>query len=449
MRIAILAHGTRGDIQPALVIGERLRQSGHAVTLAVNSDLAEWAGRSGVTVRPSALDVTGFLNTAEAQAFLANGRFATLVRRITADECRVNDSIVDACIDAADNADLILATISMAYRGECLAQARQIPSRPLFCYPFHTTGQWASLLSGGRDLRLRSANRASFGAFHAMLWRRSRANIDDMCRTLRIPRFRRRPRIEDRPSLNAYSPVLAPPPPDWNARTEVVGTVAVPPSLRTRLGEAGIPADLAAWLEAGPAPVYFGFGSMPVQRPERLLADVADLTARRGLRALIGTGATDYGVPARDVSGHVYLAGSVLDHDEVLPRCRAAVHHGGCGTTMAALRAGIPSVVASVFFDQPFWGWRVQQAKIGVTLPYRRLTAQRLAEALDRVLGEEYRDRAAALRVLTENEDGAGRSVEVIESWASNHRYREEPEHDRGAGNRGNSAADDRGMEQR
>ena len=32
-------------------------------------------------------------------------------------------------------------------------------------------------------------------------------------------------------------------------------------------------------------------------------------------------------------------------HEMLFPRCSVLVHHGGSGTTMAALRSGIPSVV--------------------------------------------------------------------------------------------------------
>jgi UDP:flavonoid glycosyltransferase YjiC (YdhE family) len=54
-----------------------------------------------------------------------------------------------------------------------------------------------------------------------------------------------------------------------------------------------------------------------------------------------------------------------LDHDSVLGRCRAAVHHGGAGTTAASLQAGLPTVVCSVFADQPFWGTRVVDNGVG------------------------------------------------------------------------------------
>jgi sterol 3beta-glucosyltransferase len=414
MRVAILAHGTRGDVQPAVAVGDRLVRRGHEVAVAVNADLAEWVRRAGLEVVPSKLDVGGFLNSDRARGFLATGRFATLVREVTADERRVNDSIVEACLACAEGADVVLSTVSMMYRGAVAAAAAGIPSGHLFYYPYPPTGRWASLATGVRDLRVPGLNRASFRVFDALMWRQSRANIDDMCDAAGVPRFRRRPRVEDVPSATTCSPVLAARPADWAARHDIVGAVTLTPELRDRLGETSLPDDLWAWLDAGPPPVYFGFGSMPVLEPRRLLAELARITAVRGLRGLVGAGAVDFGTPPE----HLFVAGGVLDHDRLLPRCVAAVHHGGSGTTAAVLRAGLPAVVASVFFDQRFWGWRVARAGAGVTLPFRSLTPDRLGGALDRVLDGGHGARARALGMALRREDGAGRAADAVERWA-------------------------------
>ena len=48
----------------------------------------------------------------------------------------------------------------------------------------------------------------------------------------------------------------------------------------------------------------------------------------------------------------------------VFPACRAVVHHGGSGTTAAALRAGIPTLILFAFWlDQPIWAVAVEQLK--------------------------------------------------------------------------------------
>jgi UDP:flavonoid glycosyltransferase YjiC (YdhE family) len=97
----------------------------------------------------------------------------------------------------------------------------------------------------------------------------------------------------------------------------------------------------------------------------------------------------------------------------------AVVHHGGAGTTAAALRSGVPAVVVPFFGDQPFWGARV--AALGVSpspLPRSRLSAKRLAQSIQlAVTDQEMRRRAKEIGQKIRGEDGVGRAVEIITSY--------------------------------
>lgn len=152
---------------------------------------------------------------------------------------------------------------------------------------------------------------------------------------------------------------------------QVFDALAKEGQLRDHLGapRMGGPPDLQAWLDSGESPVFFGFGSMPIVDPRRMLADLAEVTRMLGVRGLIGAGWTAY--DDIDLPDHLYLERGHVDHERVLPQCVAAVHHGGAGTAATVTRAGIASVVVSVFLDQPFWGWRIAQAGLGSTFPFR------------------------------------------------------------------------------
>jgi sterol 3beta-glucosyltransferase len=115
---------------------------------------------------------------------------------------------------------------------------------------------------------------------------------------------------------------------------------------------------------------------------------------------------------------HVFQIDSV-PFDWLFPRMRVIVHHGGMGTTGAALRAGIPSVVVPFTADQPFWGRRVYQLGVGPKpIPHKKLTVQRLTEAIRVALSDQTMQRRAEdLGERLRSEDGVTQAVKVIEQY--------------------------------
>jgi UDP:flavonoid glycosyltransferase YjiC (YdhE family) len=173
--------------------------------------------------------------------------------------------------------------------------------------------------------------------------------------------------------------------------------------------------DLVKWIESGESPVYVGFGSMPVM-DERVLDVFRTSAERLGIRILLSAGPNSVGATSDD---RVRVVAKV-DHDQVFPRCRAVVHHGGAGTTAAGLTAGVPTVVCSVFFDQPFWGTRVEQLGAGVHLPFKNLSVSSFSAALKSAL--EPARVAAASRIgalLREDRPGQCRAADLIEAAGS------------------------------
>ena len=126
----------------------------------------------------------------------------------------------------------------------------------------------------------------------------------------------------------------------------------------------------------------------------------------------------DQAKPKSDaLPANVFMVGSV-PHSWLFPQMAAVVHHGGAGTTAAGLRAGVPSIPTPFFGDQPFWGQRVQALGVGpAPIPRRRLTVDRLAEAMRQVVTDTgMRRRAASLGAAIRAEEGVARAVAVIEN---------------------------------
>ncbi|EXU68975.1 UDP-glucose:sterol glucosyltransferase, partial [Streptomyces sp. PRh5] len=202
-----------------------------------------------------------------------------------------------------------------------------------------------------------------------------------------------------RPVFHGFSPLVVPRPADWPSGVEVAGYwwPARPRDWRP-------PAELTDFLQAGPPPVFIGFGSMAPGEGERLGELVTAAVARAGVRAVVQAGWAGLTAAGDDV-----LAVGDLPHDWLFPRTAAVVHHAGAGTTAAGLRAGVPAVAVPAMADQPFWATRLHHLGVAPRpLPLADLTAESLGAAITTCLtAPALRHRAAELADAIGAEDGA------------------------------------------
>jgi UDP:flavonoid glycosyltransferase YjiC (YdhE family) len=210
------------------------------------------------------------------------------------------------------------------------------------------------------------------------------------------------------PVLYGYSSHVIPKPSDWEEDTHVTGYWFLDP-----VDEWTPPAALIEFLEAGPSPVFIGFGSMSSRKPEETTDLIVEAVGQARQRAIILSGWG--GLQRSSVPDTVFMVDSV-PYPWLFPRVSAVVHHGGAGTTSAGLRAGVPSVVIPFFGDQPFWGQRVAALGVGPEpVPRKKLSVERLARAIEEAVTDEgMRRRAAELGAKIRAEDGIGRAVAVV-----------------------------------
>jgi UDP:flavonoid glycosyltransferase YjiC (YdhE family) len=214
------------------------------------------------------------------------------------------------------------------------------------------------------------------------------------------------------PVIYGYSNFVIPRPADWDANTYVAGYWFL-----DEPADWMPPADLVDFLQAGPAPVYIGFGSMGDRDPEQTTRIVLDAVARTGQRAVLASGWG--GMRQTEMPSTVHMLKSV-PHSWLFPQMAAVVHHGGAGTTAAGVRAGVPSIITPFFGDQPFWGKRIADLGIGpAPIAKKALTAERLAQAITQAVSDTaMRQRAAELGVKVRAEDGANQAAKLISQLA-------------------------------
>jgi sterol 3beta-glucosyltransferase len=409
--------GSRGDVQPALAVGLELRRRGHEVVTGVAPNLVPLAERLGLDPVPLGIDSAALLGSDLVRRDM---RSAHPVRRLRAlravaaagwDELRFG---LLALLDDVGGADTVVTGLLGQEVAAAVAERRGLGMAALHYCPVRAN-RVVSPVSGVRGP---GATRAVWTLGERVRWGLTRRAENDQRGELGLgpTRVHLPTRLRDAGvvEVQAYDPALVPGLADeWGSRRPLTGFLALDDAARARLGEAGsgsgsgaggdggLDAGLDAWLDDGDPPVYVGFGSMPVADPAALLAAVDAACADLGVRALVSAGWNDFstaGGTGPDVDEKRVRVVGAVDHATVLPRCRAAVHHGGAGTTGAVLRAGLPAVVGWYSADQPMWGDLLRGAGVGVARRASTLTQPGvLAGALSEVLDDATAARAAAL----------------------------------------------------
>ncbi|HVU02499.1 MAG TPA: glycosyltransferase [Polyangiaceae bacterium] len=123
------------------------------------------------------------------------------------------------------------------------------------------------------------------------------------------------------------------------------------------------------------------------------------IQAARGLpaRVLLTVGNSFPLESLADVPENVHVE-RFVPQDDVLPHAALAICHGGSGTVIGALAAGVPMVVTPLFADQPQNAARIAAVGAGIALPTRGATAESIRRAVLSILREPpFRDRARAI----------------------------------------------------
>jgi sterol 3beta-glucosyltransferase len=420
MRITLFTIGGRGDTQPFVALAARLMQDGHRVTLAARPDFAGLAVDYGVDFAPLGHPYQPFITGAARASAIGSGHLLNQLRYGLSQRRYVADQLSQDAWRAAQGAQAIIYKYSWI-TGYSIAEKLGIPCAATMLFPLTPTRAFPSFVFGRGIDRGPLLNRLVWGLTEQVVWQLLRQDDRKLRRELGLrplPFFGpyARQQREGMPVFYAYSPAVLPRPANWPERMQVTGYwfLDQEPGWQP-------PADLLHFLQAGPPPVSIGFGSMTSRDAQATLDLVLRALELSGQRGVLLSGWAGLG-KGRTLPAFVFRAES-LPHSWLFPRMAAVVHHGGAGTTGAALRSGVPSVLTPLAADQPSWAGLVSALGAGpAPLPFPTLTAERLAEAIrEAVTNAAMRQRATELGKQIQAEDGVGQTVEhflrYVDGW--------------------------------
>ena len=419
MKFVLAFYGTRGDVEPGVAVGRELLRRGHEVHTVVPPDMVGFVESAGLAAVASGPDsrawqvahrdlLTGFARFWKIRDLIRLGRedwdlFAQCSRETSA-----------TLKSLADGADLLLTGVICEEPAANVAEYYDIPLATLHIFPVRANSQLVPILPA-------PLGRSAMTVSEWLAWPMMKTLEDGQRRELSLPKATAPPsrRIAERGSLEiqAYDEVCFAGLPaewaKWRGQRPFVGALTL--ELPTGADE-----EVASWIAAGTPPIYFGFGSMSVESPADTLAMISAACARLGERALVCFGCNDFShVPQFD---HVKMVGA-MNHAAAFPACRAIVHHGGAGTTAAALRAGVPTLILWTTPEQAIWAARVKRLKVGSGRRFSATTEKSLVADLRPILAPQYVTRARDIATrMTKSAASVAAAADLVEDFARSRR---------------------------
>lgn len=441
MNVVVQVVGSRGDVQPFVALGKVLKEVyGHRVRLATHPVFQDFIKENGLEFFSIGGDpaqlmafmvknpglMPGFDTLRSGDVGMRRKEVGTYIKGCWRSCFESGDglgpAVDDNTVENYSNANSLDQDLSnRPFVADCIianppsfahvhcAEKLGIPLHIMFTMPYSPTQAFphplANIQSSNTDPQL--ANYMSYALIDMLTWQglgdvinrfRSKSLGLEPISLVWAPGMLQRMGI---PHTYCWSPALIPKPKDWGQKISISGFFFLD------LAGNYTPADdLKQFLDAGPPPVYIGFGSIVLDDPNKMTELIFEAVRITGQRVLLSKGWGGMGAEELGMPDGVFMLGNV-PHDWLFKHVSAVVHHGGAGTTAAGITAGKPTVVVPFFGDQPFWGSMVARAGAGPEpIPHKELTGEKLADAINFCLKPESQERAKELASKIAKEQG-------------------------------------------
>lgn len=410
MRIGLQTWGSDGDILPFIALSHGLAEAGHRVTLAYTSvDGREYPQ---LTDRLRIQPIKTKHVEVGSKDLYALSRWSDKISQLRTLINTCYDPVVDdmyaASMQLCLENDLVIGH-TLCHTLRTASDLCNCPRVALALVPMVIRTEYAPPV--GINLG-KWMNRLLWAVGDRMMTRhlfRSAVELRHRSGLSPIRSLQRELFTSDVMTLVASSMVLCPRPIDWGESIVISGFLDLPATKQM-----APPMELDLFMVNGTPPVYITFGScmqFDAERNAQLLKEAAALTDER---FIIQSDVLPIGTDS--VQPNIFWTGRT-DHSSIFPRCKAVVHHGGAGTSQAALLAGRPSVVVAHAYDQPYWATVLKKAGVaGMTLHRSTITPRALATEINNVTSSsELRQKAEWLGSAMRTENGVANAVKAIE----------------------------------
>jgi sterol 3beta-glucosyltransferase len=397
MKILLITAGSRGDFEPFYAFAQRANELGHEVYLSVTEEfqprlanvdfnvlklpgsIQHFVKKNGVSIIKNSIDffpnvrpfVVKLLNTAAEQ-----------ILEIKPDVVLYHPTVLTAPI-AARSVGALSGLVEII---PILTPTKE----------FASAGLWTSNLGFLNKLTYKGVVLAEKLFF---------LETFKLSRKLKV-----RNKKQDF-SLSLTSPALLKRPIDWPVNTHLVGPWY-------KKDNEGLKQNVIDFVNRKPT-VYAGFGSMKKGNPEKIASEIIKGCKALNMQVIISSGWGGLSVGPQFKNDPEVLFLDSVSHSNLFPLVKVILHHGGIGTTHAALRAGTPSVIVPFIVDQPWWAHKLNKQKLGPkSLPLRKLRSKNVSKRITQAL--KYKQSVIEVSQKMNEDKGIEETLRILEEYLNN-----------------------------
>ncbi|KAH6874369.1 hypothetical protein B0T10DRAFT_498827, partial [Thelonectria olida] len=420
LNIVIQVVGSRGDVQPFIALGKSLQRRGHRVRLATHGNFSDFVTSSNLEFYSIGGDPEDLMAYMVKNPGLIPSLESLRGGDITRKRKMINEMLHgcwNSCVKPdpvsgkAFVADAIIANPPSFAHVHC-AEALGVPIHIMFTMPWSATRAFPHPLANltTENMTRNTSNYLSYGVVDLMTWQ----GLGDVINGWRVKALNLEPlsatmgpdilSILKVPHTYCWSAALVPKPPDWGAHIDICGFFMRDEPVYTP------PEELRLFLDAGPPPIYVGFGSIVLDDPEVMTRTILSACERAGVRAIISRGWSKLGGNSSNTDQVFYIGD--CPHEWLFKNVCAVVHHGGAGTTACGLYNAQPTIIVPFFGDQPFWGNVVASNSAGpLPIPHKSLSVDKLTSGIQFVLTKRAQEAAERISTQMRQERGVETAV--------------------------------------
>lgn len=408
MTIGIFTYGSRGDVQPFLTLAIELKKIGYNVLLGAPENFKDFIEQYSIEFHKISGNVEAVLYESDIQKLLESGNTFSLINKLQKSSDRNFDAVCDDLYNGCVKVDYIItSTIPLFYISSIAEKLDKkfinISLNPPLVktseYPFYDLD----------FLNFGLYNKFSFNLINLFIWLNYKKRVNKLRVRINLPIIHSNPYHDfDRflvPTLFAFSQYLIKRPKDWKSNYKITGSIFF--TDKTQLSQ-----DISTWLSKGKKPIYIGFGSIPL--PNKMIDCINYLITCSNERIIICKGWSK--ISNLESSDRLLVIDSI-NHELLFPQCSVIIFHGGAGTLSAALKAGCPTIIVSIFADQPTWGKIIHKNKLGYHIPIKKLTCLSLTEAILQLNSKDIKSSINTISELINKENGINNLITEIEKY--------------------------------